>query len=93
MIAVVLLALYFINVLINCAGLVTAISSFCMPPSSAVNSFHGLCKDINEADPLSKCAPGLELLGFGVDLTMCKSYGCRPSIDFDPLFDRKEINT
>jgi hypothetical protein len=83
----------FIIVIINCAWLALAISSYCMPPSSAANSFHGLCRDINDVDPLAKCAPGLELLGFGVDMTMCKSYGCRPHVDFDPLFDRKEVNT
>jgi hypothetical protein len=90
---VTVLLFFFFNALVNSAGLALAISSYCMPPSSAANSFHGLCKEINEADALAKCAPGLELLGFGVDVTMCKSYGCRPSIDFDPLFDRKEVNT
>jgi hypothetical protein len=79
--------------LAKCADLAVAISSYCMPPSSAAKSFHGLCKDLTAADPLAQCAPGLELLGFGVDMTMCKSYGCRPSFDFDPLFDRKEDNT
>jgi hypothetical protein len=70
-----------------------AISSYCMPPSSAATSFHGLCKDLTAADPLAICAPGLELLGFGVDVTMCKSYGCRPSIDYDKSFDSKEVNS
>ncbi len=70
-----------------------AISSYCMPPSSAATSFHGLCKDLTAADSTAICAPGLELLGFGVDVTMCKSYGCRPSVDYDKSFDSKDVNS
>jgi hypothetical protein len=76
----------------ECAALALAISSYCMPPASAATSFYGLCRDISAADPLSQCAPGLELLGFGVDVSMCKSYGCRPSVDFDKDFVNKEVN-
>jgi hypothetical protein len=76
----------------ECAALALAISSYCMPPASAATSFYGLCRDIFAADPLSQCAPGLELLGFGVDVSMCKSYGCRPSVDFDKDFVNKEVN-
>ena len=79
--------------LAECVSLAIAISRYCMPPSTSVTSFFGLCKDLNEADPLSACAPGLELLGFGVDVTMCKSYGCRPSIDFSREFERMDANT
>jgi hypothetical protein len=70
-----------------------AISSYCMPPSSAAKSFHRLCKDMTSEDPLAVCAPGLELLGFGVDVTMCKSYGCRPAVDYDKDYESKEINS
>ena len=52
------------------AALVLAVSDYCMPPSAAQTSFAELCKKITEADPLDKCAPGLELLGFGVDMTV-----------------------
>lgn len=76
----------------ECAALALAISSYCMPPASAATSFYGLCRDISAADPLSQCAPGLELLGFGVDVSMCKSYGCRPSVDFDKDFVNKAVN-
>ena len=74
-------------------ALVLALSNYCMPPSTATSSFFELCKKLTDVDPLDKCAPGLELLGFGVDVTMCKSYGCRPSIDYDKSFDSKEVNS
>ena len=85
--------LWSIIVIAECTALAAAISSYCMPPSSAATSFYGLCKDLTAADALVMCAPGLELLGFGVDVTMCKSYGCRPSIDYDPNFESKAVNS
>ena len=74
-------------------ALVLALSNYCMPPSTATSSFLELCKKLTDVDPLDKCAPGLELLGFGVDVTMCKSYGCRPSIDYAAIIDSKAVNT